>query len=91
MNHHRLLRHAPPFPQPINRFIQSLSTGLHRRSTHAASEIASIVAHEGFWSLQAPIIKVASLQVNVPYSPALEPLVYPTPQRVAEAVRETLG
>ncbi len=57
----------------------------------AASEIASIVAHEGFWSLQAPIIKVASQQVNVPYSPALEPLVYPTPQRVVEAVRETLS
>ena len=57
----------------------------------AASEIASIVAQEGFWSLQAPIMKVASEQVNVPFSPALEPLVYPTPERVVEAVHEALA
>ena len=57
----------------------------------AASEIASIVAQEGFWSLQAPIMKVASQQVNVPFSPALEPLVYPTPERVVEAVHEALA
>jgi len=56
-----------------------------------ASEISSIVAQEAFWSLQAPIIKVAAAQVNVPYSPALEPLVYPTPERVIDAVRETMG
>jgi pyruvate dehydrogenase E1 component beta subunit len=55
-----------------------------------ASEISSIVAEEGFWSLQAPIMKVAAEQVNVPYSPALEPLVYPTAERVVAAVKETL-
>lgn len=57
----------------------------------AASEIASIVAEEGFWSLQAPIMKVATEQVNVPYSPALEPLMYPTPEKVVAAIRTTLG
>ena len=56
----------------------------------AASEIAAIVAQEAFWSLEAPIQVVASEQVNVPYSPALEPLVYPTPQKVIDAVRKTL-
>jgi pyruvate dehydrogenase E1 component beta subunit len=57
----------------------------------AASEISSIVAQEAFWSLQAPIMKVAAEQVNVPYSPALEPLIYPTPEKVIAAVRETMG
>ena len=57
------------------------------RMCSAASEIAAIVAQEGFWSLQAPIQVVASEQVNVPYSPALEPLIYPTPEKVAAAVR----
>ena len=57
----------------------------------AASEIASIVSEEGFWSLQAPIKKVASKQVHVPYSPSLEKLVYPTAESIAAAVRETLG
>jgi len=56
----------------------------------AASEIASIVAEEGFWSLQAPIAKVASEQVHIPYSPALEKLVYPTKEKIADAVKRTL-
>ena len=56
----------------------------------AASEIAATVAQEGFWSLQAPIQVVASEQVNVPYSPALEPLIYPTPEKVVTAVRAVL-
>jgi pyruvate dehydrogenase E1 component beta subunit len=56
----------------------------------AASEIASIVAEEGFWSLQAPIQKVASQQVHIPYSPALEKLVYPNPDKIKAAVKRTL-
>ncbi len=56
----------------------------------AASEIASIVAQDGFWSLQAPIQKVASAQVHIPYSQALESLVYPNPDKIAAAVRTTL-
>ena len=56
----------------------------------AASEIASIVAEEGFWSLQAPIVKVASEQVHIPYSPVLEKLVYPTKEKIVTAVKGTL-
>jgi pyruvate dehydrogenase E1 component beta subunit len=56
----------------------------------AASEIASIVAEEGFWSLQAPIVKVASEQVHIPYSPVLEKLVYPTKEKIVTAVKRTL-
>ena len=55
----------------------------------AASEIASIVAEEGFWSLQAPIQKVASEQVHIPFSPALEKLVYPNVEKVINAVNRT--
>ena len=56
----------------------------------AASEIASIVAQDGFWSLQAPIQKVATEQVHVPYTPALEKLMYPTKEKVVAAVKKTL-
>jgi pyruvate/2-oxoglutarate/acetoin dehydrogenase E1 component len=56
----------------------------------AASEIASIVAQEGFWSLQAPIQKVAAEQVHIPYTPSLESLVYPNPEKIKAAVRTTL-
>lgn len=60
------------------------------RVCSAASEIASVVAQEGFWSLQAPIMKVASEQVHVPYTPALEKLVYPTKDKIVAAVQQTL-
>jgi pyruvate/2-oxoglutarate/acetoin dehydrogenase E1 component len=56
----------------------------------AASEIASIVAQEGFWSLQAPIQKVAAEQIHIPYTPSLESLVYPNPEKIKAAVRTTL-
>lgn len=56
----------------------------------AASEIVSIVAQEGFWSLQAPIQKVASEQVHIPFTPALESLVYPNPDKIKDAVRTAL-
>jgi len=56
----------------------------------AASEISSIVAEEGFWDLQSPIIKVASEQVHIPYAPSLEKLVYPNVDKVSKAVKKTL-
>ena len=56
----------------------------------AASEIASIVAEEGFWFLQSPIMKVASEQVHIPYSPSLEKLVYPNLEKINSAVKRTL-
>ena len=49
-----------------------------------------VVAQEGFWSLQAPIQKVATEQVHVPYTPALEKLMYPTKDKVVAAVKKTL-
>ena len=56
----------------------------------AASEIASIVSQDGFWDLQAPIMKVAAEQVHIPYTPVLERLVYPSSEKIADAVRATL-
>ena len=60
------------------------------RVCSAASEISAVVAEEGFWSLRAPIGRVASEQVNIPYSPVLEKLVYPTKEKIVAAVRRTL-
>ena len=44
------------------------------QSCSVASEISSMVAQEGFWSLQAPIQRVASIDCHFPFSPALEKL-----------------
>jgi len=60
------------------------------RVCSAASEISAVVAEEGFWSLQAPIGRVTAEQVNIPYTPALEKLVYPTKEKIVAAVKGTL-
>ena len=56
-----------------------------------ASEISAMVAQEGFWSLQAPVQRVATLMVHPPFSPALEKLMYPDQAKIVAAVRRTLA
>ncbi|MDP2952638.1 MAG: transketolase C-terminal domain-containing protein, partial [Chloroflexota bacterium] len=56
----------------------------------AASEIAAMVAEQGFWDLRAPIQRVCSHNVHVPFSQALEDLVYPDEARIEAAIRATL-
>ena len=60
------------------------------KTCSAASEIAAIVVMEGFWSLKAPIQRLATANVHIPFSTALEPLCYPTVESIAQAVRTTL-
>jgi pyruvate dehydrogenase E1 component beta subunit len=60
------------------------------KTCSAASEIASIVAEEGFWTLKAPIQCVTTADTQVPFSPALEPLIYPTKDKIISAVRKIL-
>lgn len=60
------------------------------KTCSAASEISAIVAEEGFWNLKAPIQRVATADVQIPFSPALEPLLYPTKEKIVAAVQKTL-
>jgi len=57
----------------------------------AASEIAAVVADEGFDYLDAPIKRVASADVPIPFAPALEAAVIPGAERIADAARELCG
>ena len=56
------------------------------KSCSVASEISAMVSQEGFWTLQAPIQRVTSLDVHFPFSPALEKLVFPNEDKIAEAI-----
>ncbi len=67
-----------------------VTVDMAHKTCSAASEIAAIVAMEGFWSLQAPIQRLGTVNVHIPYSPALEPLCYPTAESIAQAARVTL-
>lgn len=60
------------------------------KSCSVASEISAIVGQEGFWSLQAPMQRVTSVDCHFPFSPALEPLVFPNEERITDAIYATL-
>ena len=60
------------------------------KTCSAASEIASMIAEEGFWDLKAPVMRVASHNVHPPFSPALEKFLYPDEDKVVKAIRATL-
>jgi pyruvate dehydrogenase E1 component beta subunit len=57
---------------------------------NAAAEIAATVAMEGFWDLRAPIMRVATPMTHIPFSPALEKGLYPTVERIVEAVKKVV-
>ena len=61
------------------------------RTCGAAAEIAAIVAEEAFESLRAPIVRVATPDTQIPFSPALEKQLYPSSAGIASAVRKVLG
>ncbi|WP_152047409.1 alpha-ketoacid dehydrogenase subunit beta [Aureimonas psammosilenae] len=56
------------------------------RTCGAAAEIAAVVADEAYDALRAPIKRVASLNMQVPFSPALESQIYPTTERIVAAI-----
>ena len=60
------------------------------KSCSVASEISAIVAQEGFWSLQSPIQRVASMDCHFPFSPALESEVFPNEDKITDAIYTTL-
>src|SRR5579859_282926 len=56
-----------------------------------ASEVAAIVAEQGFWHLQAPVQRVTTPHTHIPFSPPLEAPLYPNPDRIAAAVRKVMA
>ena len=60
------------------------------RTCGAAAEISAIVAEEAFESLRAPIVRVATPDTQIPFSPALEKQLYPSSAGIAAAVRKVL-
>jgi pyruvate dehydrogenase E1 component beta subunit len=61
------------------------------RTCGAAAEISAIVAEEAFESLRAPIVRVATPDTQIPFSPALEKQLYPSRDSIGAAVRRVLG
>jgi pyruvate dehydrogenase E1 component beta subunit len=60
------------------------------RTCSAASEIAAIVAEQGFASLRAPIARVTAPDIQIPFAPEMETPLYPNEDRVMAAVEKLL-
>jgi acetoin:2,6-dichlorophenolindophenol oxidoreductase subunit beta len=56
-----------------------------------ATDIAALIADKGFDTLDAPIKRITAPHTPVPFSPPLEDIYLPTPEKVVEVVSELLG
>jgi len=61
------------------------------QSCGVAAEIAARIVESGFDKLKAPIRRVATLDVPVPYSPPLEAHIGPSEARIMDAVKGVMG
>ena len=57
----------------------------------AASDLAAIIGEKGFDFLDAPVKRVASLDVPIPFSPPLEKAAIADEARIEAAIREVVG
>jgi pyruvate dehydrogenase E1 component beta subunit len=55
------------------------------------AEIVSIVADEAFYDLDGPPVRITTPHIPLPAADALEDAVLPTPARIVETVKRTLG
>ena len=60
------------------------------RTCSAAAEISALVAEYAFDCLKAPIRRVVTPDIQIPYSPALEKGMYPNEQSIIAAIRKSL-
>jgi pyruvate/2-oxoglutarate/acetoin dehydrogenase E1 component len=57
----------------------------------AGAQVSALIAERGFESLDGPVVRVATPDVPIPFSPPLEAAVLPSVDRVREACRELLA
>jgi acetoin:2,6-dichlorophenolindophenol oxidoreductase subunit beta len=61
------------------------------RSYGVTAEIASVIAEEAFYYLDAPVRRLGAMDVPIPFSPVLEDLTVPTSALVVRVARELCG
>jgi pyruvate/2-oxoglutarate/acetoin dehydrogenase E1 component len=57
----------------------------------AGAQVAALIAEHGFEDLDGPVVRVATPDIPVPFSPPLEQAVLPSVERVREACRDLLA
>jgi pyruvate/2-oxoglutarate/acetoin dehydrogenase E1 component len=61
------------------------------RSGSLSAEISARIMEDGFWSLDAPVSRVCTAEVPIPYPRHLEQAALPQPEKIVAAVHAALG
>ena len=61
------------------------------RSGSIAAEISARIMEQVFWSLDAPVKRVCSAEVPIPYPHHLEEAALPQVPQIVAAVKQVLG
>ncbi|RVQ69611.1 alpha-ketoacid dehydrogenase subunit beta [Croceicoccus ponticola] len=61
------------------------------RSGSISAEIMARIVEGGFWTLDAPLARVCSAEVPIPYAAHLEAAALPSVERIVSAARAVLG
>ncbi|HET7524168.1 MAG TPA: alpha-ketoacid dehydrogenase subunit beta [Acidimicrobiales bacterium] len=61
------------------------------RTGSLSAEVAALITEEAFYDLDAPVARVCSAEVPMPYAKHLEDAALPQPERVVAAVRQMGG
>ena len=56
-----------------------------------ATDIAALVSQNAFGALEAPVRMVTAPHTPVPFAPELEDAYIPSPEKIAQAVRDVAG
>jgi pyruvate dehydrogenase E1 component beta subunit len=56
-----------------------------------SAEVAAVAAEKGFQHLDAPVIRVATPNVPIPYSPVLEKNILPSKEKIVKAISQLVG
>jgi pyruvate/2-oxoglutarate/acetoin dehydrogenase E1 component len=61
------------------------------KSGSISAEVMARIVEGAFWELDAPLARVCSAEVPMPYSQHLETEALPSIERIVAAVRGTMG
>jgi hypothetical protein len=61
------------------------------RSGSLAAEISARIVEQAFYDLDAPVQRVCSAEVPIPYAKHLEDAALPSPERIVQAAKAALG
>ena len=61
------------------------------RGFGASAELAAVIAEEAFYHLDAPVRRLAAMDVPIPFSPVLEDQTVPTAEHVAASAKSLVG